>query len=188
MIQAWSALHLSFQANYVSDLRSQILDTAYQQFAEGGYDSVTLRSIARQLGVTHPAIYTYFESRENVFHHLKVELLRELKSKLFDGVNPHQDFRMMIQRLSENFIEFFDDKPSAFKLLFLLGGNSATAEIQLQILEYIDEILGSSANGNNLPQIFWYSLIGNSYARHTGEINKKREYELMYELAGKLAS
>ena len=46
------------------DLQSAIKETAWKQIAETGASAMSLRAIARELGITAPAIYNYFsESR-----------------------------------------------------------------------------------------------------------------------------
>jgi AcrR family transcriptional regulator len=171
----------------LAELRTKILETAYKQFSDAGVAGISLRSIAKSLGVTHPAIYTYFTSKEELVQALRIDILRELKQTLFVDVNPHDEFKINAQKISENFIEYFDQKPAAFRLLFTLDSNEQSQNMQLRLLEYIDEILSKSGGNPNLTQIYWYSLLGNTMAKHLGEINKKREYELMYELAVRLA-
>jgi len=172
----------------VSDLRTKILETAYQQFQTNGYESVTLRSIAKELGVTHPALYTYFHSKEDLFAVLKLDVLNQLKAQLFTGINPHGTFRQIIGQVADNFFQYFATRRPHFKILFLLDGNNASKEIQFQILEYIDQLLILPEHNINLPQIFWYALIGHAYVWYTGEINQKKATELVAELANRLAS
>lgn len=48
------------------DLQAAIKETAWQQIAESGAASLSLRSIARALGITAPAIYNYFPRRDDL--------------------------------------------------------------------------------------------------------------------------
>jgi AcrR family transcriptional regulator len=48
------------------DLQAAIKETAWQQIAESGASSLSLRSIARALGITAPAIYNYFPRRDDL--------------------------------------------------------------------------------------------------------------------------
>ena len=56
-------------------LRSQILAVAGHLFVEKGYDNVTLRKIAEEIGYTHATIYQYFPD--------KAEILREFCAEAF---------------------------------------------------------------------------------------------------------
>lgn len=46
------------------NLRRAILDTAWRQIAASGASSLSLRAIARELGITAPAIYNYYPDRD----------------------------------------------------------------------------------------------------------------------------
>ena len=47
-----------------AETRERILDVATRLFAEGGYDATGLRGIADVVGLTGPALYHYFASKE----------------------------------------------------------------------------------------------------------------------------
>jgi AcrR family transcriptional regulator len=171
----------------VSELKEKILVSAYQHYIDHGYDGVTLRSIAKELGVTHPAVYTYFSSKDDLFSSLKLQAWRSLKEKLFTGINPHGTFKQIMQQICENFVDFFDDNRAYFSMLFLQSGlDNNSREAQLQILEYIDQLLLLPEHNINLPQIFWYSLIGHGYAWFSGEITKQKLFELINDTIDRL--
>ena len=49
-----------------SDLQEAIKETAWKQIAELGAPTLSLRAIARELGITAPAIYNYFPRRDDL--------------------------------------------------------------------------------------------------------------------------
>lgn len=53
-----------------SDNRSRILTAAAMLFGERGYPSTTLRAIANEVGMTPPALYWYFASKQAILHGL----------------------------------------------------------------------------------------------------------------------
>jgi AcrR family transcriptional regulator len=63
------------------DLPSEIRRTAWSQMAELGAAGISLRSIARALHITAPAIYNHFPSRDD----LVTELIREAYQSLGDA-------------------------------------------------------------------------------------------------------
>jgi AcrR family transcriptional regulator len=63
-----------------SDNRSRILATAAALFGERGYASTSLRAIASAVGMTPPALYWYFPSKQAILHAL-------LYQALFDFLN-----------------------------------------------------------------------------------------------------
>ncbi len=50
-----------------SDTRELILSCARELFAEAGFDSVSMRQIARQAGVDPALVHHYFDSKEDLF-------------------------------------------------------------------------------------------------------------------------
>ena len=47
--------------------RDRIIDLAYSAFAKNGYSKTSLQSIANELGITRPALYYHFASKEDLF-------------------------------------------------------------------------------------------------------------------------
>jgi AcrR family transcriptional regulator len=62
--------------------RVEILDAARRLLVDGGAERVTLRGIAGELGMTAPALYRYFDSREALLGELCKQLYDELADVL----------------------------------------------------------------------------------------------------------
>lgn len=60
-----------------SDTKQRILDAARELFAQKGVQKTSLQEIADQLGITKPALYYHFASRE--------DLVRAILQPLIDG-------------------------------------------------------------------------------------------------------
>src|SRR3546814_2715362 len=50
----------------MSDMRSQLLDTAARLFAERGYKAVSMRDIAKLVGVTQANLYYHFRDKADL--------------------------------------------------------------------------------------------------------------------------
>lgn len=66
-----------------SERRAQILEAAFEEFAEKGFQGATIKSIARTAGLNSPAlIYWYFPDKESLFREVlssRAPLLREVR-------------------------------------------------------------------------------------------------------------
>ncbi len=62
--------------------RSEILATARQQMAAQGAAALSLRAIAREMGVTAPALYRYFQSRDDLVTALILDAFNALADAL----------------------------------------------------------------------------------------------------------
>ncbi len=54
------------RSEQIIDLQEAIKDIAWKQIAEHGAAALSLRAIARELGITAPAIYNYYPSRDDL--------------------------------------------------------------------------------------------------------------------------
>jgi AcrR family transcriptional regulator len=60
----------------------EIQQTARKLLIEHGAEAVTLRAIAREIGMTAPALYRYFGSREELIQHVVGDIFTELADDL----------------------------------------------------------------------------------------------------------
>ena len=60
----------------------EIKQTARRVLVEQGPDRLALRAIAREMGMTAPALYRYFDSREDLIEHVVADLYDELTGEL----------------------------------------------------------------------------------------------------------
>jgi AcrR family transcriptional regulator len=72
--------------------KQEIIATARRLLVEKGPDAVTLRAIAREMGLSAPALYRYFASRE--------ELIQNVIAGIFTEFGA--DVRLSIERASED--------------------------------------------------------------------------------------
>jgi len=56
----------------------EITATARRLLVEQGPEAASLRAIAREMGMTAPGLYRYYESREELLRHVVADLFREL--------------------------------------------------------------------------------------------------------------
>lgn len=56
--------------------------TARALLVEHGPEAVTLRAIARELGITAPALYRYYESRDDLVENLRLDVCSDLAAEL----------------------------------------------------------------------------------------------------------
>ena len=66
------------RARYRAETREEAKAIALRQLAEGGSGTVSLNAIAREMGVTGPALYRYFDSRDALLTALIVDAYHDL--------------------------------------------------------------------------------------------------------------
>jgi AcrR family transcriptional regulator len=69
----------------------EILQTARKLLVEQGPTAVTLRAIAREMGMTAPALYRYFDSHEELLRHLVGDIFTELADHVRAAIHAARD-------------------------------------------------------------------------------------------------
>lgn len=65
----------------------EIIQTARLLLVEQGPDAVSLRAIARQMGMSAPALYRYFDSREELIRHVIADIFTELGTAIHAAIH-----------------------------------------------------------------------------------------------------
>lgn len=65
--------------------------TARKLLIERGPEAVTLRAIARELGITAPALYRYYGSRDDLIEHLRLDVVSDLAAQLSEELSTLPD-------------------------------------------------------------------------------------------------
>jgi AcrR family transcriptional regulator len=98
---------------------TEIKDTARRILVAEGPDGLSLRAIAREMGMTAPALYRYFPSREQLVEALIADLYDELTTALTAaGSAAGADPRVQITAASRAFRSWALAHPREFGLLF----------------------------------------------------------------------
>jgi AcrR family transcriptional regulator len=70
-------LHMGKLAQNKAENRSKILDAAYKVFADKGFEHATVADIVAEAGVARGTFYNYFQSVEDVWTFLAVDMQKE---------------------------------------------------------------------------------------------------------------
>ncbi len=102
----------------VSNRKAQILDLATHLFSQNGYDRVTIKQLADGCGITEPAIYRHFDSKEAIFN----TVLETLKSKVdvtepFERLSKEDDIESLLLGIAGLIIEFYSHNVDLYRLL-----------------------------------------------------------------------
>jgi AcrR family transcriptional regulator len=99
-------------------IRTKILDTARELFAEHGYDAVTMRMIAERIEYTPTAIYYHFKDKDALIHEMCDEdwgALAEEFQKIATVANPAERLREM----GRAYARFAFEHPNHYRLMFM---------------------------------------------------------------------
>lgn len=98
--------------------RERAVAAATKLFAERGYAGVTLRSLAKSLGVSPMTPYRYFANKEELFAMVRTEALRRFADAQRDAVSGIEDPEEALQTLGRVYVRFALDEPDAYHTIF----------------------------------------------------------------------
>ena len=102
----------------VSEQRDRILTCACEMYLREGLDGFSMRKLARALGVTAPALYRHYESKERVLLDVVGEAYRTMIQYLhraLQGRTPEDRFR----QAGKGFLDFALEHPRYYEVLFM---------------------------------------------------------------------
>lgn len=98
----------------------EIMENARRLLVEQGPDAVTLRAIAREMGMTAPALYRYFASHEELLRHVIGDIFVEVAGAVREAINEVAADGMTAKftAASRAFRRWSLDHPREFALVF----------------------------------------------------------------------
>ncbi len=99
--------------------REEILQAAKELFLEQGYDSTTIRKIADRVGVSAPALYLYFQDKEQMILALCDQTFGHLIESVGEIEKSVADPRDRIRQFGEAYLRFGLKHPDEYRLIFL---------------------------------------------------------------------
>lgn len=109
------------------EARRLILDAAEERLAAQGPEGIRLQDIARDVGISHPAILHHFESREGLVRALIARTSTQLREKILATLHTEDDEKdLEANDIISNVFEALSDRGTARLLSWmLLTGRSA---------------------------------------------------------------
>jgi AcrR family transcriptional regulator len=117
------------------ELLQRIKSIAREQMARDGAASLSMGKVARELGMTPPALYRYVPSREALVLDLMLDAYQDLHQASLGSLLPiaEEDLAGRFSTLYRTYRQWALSHPSDYALLHgATGPRSATAELRLQ--------------------------------------------------------
>ncbi len=96
---------------------AEIVACAWKLAREHGMAGVSLRALAREVGIRQPSLYEYFDSKHALYDAMFADGNRELLERL-DGLELPADPRVALKKVLHSFIDFALEDPARCELLF----------------------------------------------------------------------
>jgi len=110
------------------ELREQVLKTASKLFAEGGYENVSMRRIAENVGCSQMAMYRHFADKEALMQQLCINLYEQFTIRFHKTYDLIEDPKERLRQLIRQFMTLSITNPHHYKLVFLTLSFSEQAQ------------------------------------------------------------
>ncbi|HCS39469.1 MAG TPA: TetR family transcriptional regulator [Anaerolineaceae bacterium] len=103
-----------------SDLRGKIVEAAWEQISREGASALSLRAIARDLGIAAPSIYNYFADRDALVTALILEAYESLAShqKTANDAVPADNLHARLAAIGQAYRDWAVTYPQRYLLIF----------------------------------------------------------------------
>ncbi|PKN98488.1 MAG: TetR family transcriptional regulator [Chloroflexi bacterium HGW-Chloroflexi-4] len=103
-----------------SDLRGKIIEAAWEQISREGASALSLREIARNLGIAAPSIYNYFSDRDDLVTALILEAYESLAShqKAANDAAPVENLHARLASIGNAYRDWAVTFPQRYLLIF----------------------------------------------------------------------
>ena len=156
--------------------KDKIFDTALDLFSKKGYDSVSVRTIASEVGIKESSIYNHYSSKKDILMSILNYFEEYFKGNPLDDENIrklleenpeefyHQGSEMFKQQIFEEkilkimkliFVQMYQiDEVKEFFLREILGGSTDFCSDVFEILIQ-KNVIGSDCNPNKLAEMYF---------------------------------
>ncbi|MGH0037935.1 MAG: TetR/AcrR family transcriptional regulator [Myxococcota bacterium] len=117
----------------IEAFRSRLCDAATRRFAEGGFEGVSLRGLADDLGCSRATPYRYFENKEEIFAAVRARAFEALADACEEVPAGEPDPLRRLAALGRTYLRFACDEPHAYRVAFELGQPDAARYPELLV-------------------------------------------------------
>lgn len=155
----------------INAMRSKIAEVAQTLFREEGFDAVSIRRLAKEVGCAPMTIYAHFDTKTDILRYMWSDVLEVL----FDGIDHKlKDLVIPETRLkiaTQTFVEYWLQHQNEFRLIFMSNDvsrddvdtflkDSATRKRFQFFAELIEKTTPSGSNTKTKTDLLIASMIG----------------------------
>ncbi len=106
----------------VEGKRAMIAKAARQLFEAEGFEAVSLRRIAKEVGCTPMSIYTYYNGKIDVLRTLWDDIFIDVFAKILAAKTANQDPKDAFRAMCVAYVEYWLDNRASYRLVFMSAG------------------------------------------------------------------
>lgn len=100
------------------NLKLALLDAAIAQIKEVGVEKLSMRGVARTVGVSQTAPYRHFKDKNHLLADIAAQAFTELYERNVSLINPASSTMENIQAVAIDYLQYAKENPEKYRLLF----------------------------------------------------------------------
>lgn len=105
----------------IDAFRRKAVGAATRLFAEQGYEAVSMRSVAKAVGVSAMTPYRYFANKDELFAQVRTEAFRRFADAQQQAFASTEDPRQRLIALAHAYVDYALADPDAYRIMFELS-------------------------------------------------------------------
>lgn len=130
----------------------RILEAALRLFSERGYQAVTVRELAAEVGLTSAALYHHFPSKEACLEALVFPYIERLEAVLADHPRVLAPSREDLRGLLADYLQGLLHTPDVTRLADRDPAVASHAELRSRLDAIVEDLLRRLAGDNQTPE------------------------------------
>ncbi len=179
----------------ILQFRKRAVEVATALFAKRGFESVTMRGLASELGCSPMTPYRYFTNHEELIIAVKTRAFSRFADKMEESYQPGQSGLRNLRALKEAYIAFAVAHPDAYRIMFELRATVISAPLLEKASYRGFSVLHSAmkqaveegdkqGNALSLAHLAWASTHGLVSLHLAGKLRMNRSIEELAAIEG----
>ena len=178
----------------VQEFRDKLCAVATQRFAALGYEGVTIRALAAEIGCSPMTPYSYFRDKEEIFAAVRAAAFERLADACEKAAESTRDDLERADVLARAYLNFAVSEPDAYKIMFELSqpDEDAYPEVVEQVercrqfmMQPTEILVGAGlleGDPEKLSQLFWAGIHGVIVLHMAGKLAPGTNVEELYTM------
>jgi AcrR family transcriptional regulator len=110
--------------------KQEVIEVAARLCREQGLQKMSLRGVAKEVGISAPSLYEYFKNKDALIDTLRDLERTRLTVALTEKLDPSKPVKNRLFDIAKAYIEFALKQPDSFQLLFSLPTNRISIDTE----------------------------------------------------------
>ena len=106
-------------ATDIQEYRTKIGKQALKIYNAEGFDAISMRRLAKEVGCAPMTIYAHFEGKTDVLRYIWADILQDLSAHILKALPTVSTAQDRLEMAAQTFVRFWITQPEHFRLVFM---------------------------------------------------------------------